>query len=104
MRGGAENFRKDSRECQTKMTGGTGDAYQEWNMQQMVDSFRKELELRERASQFFGKNKGVVTKKQFGKSGGQTTASVLFSKNLKVGKGIVRFVWGITHIAIVGRW
>ena len=59
---------------------GTEDAYQEWNMQQMIDSFGKELELCERASQFFGKNKGVATKKQFGKSGGQTTASVLFSK------------------------
>ena len=26
------------------MTRSTGDAYQEWNMQQMIDSFRKELE------------------------------------------------------------
>ena len=32
------------------MTRGTGDACQEWDMQQMIDSFRKELELRERAS------------------------------------------------------
>ena len=37
--------------------------------QEMIDSFRKELELCEHASKFFGENKGVVTKKQFGKSG-----------------------------------
>ena len=76
------------------MTRGTGDAYQEWNMQQMIDSFRKELELRERASQFFGKNKGVVTRKQFGKSGGQTTASVLFSKKSEGRKGNCAFCMG----------
>ena len=76
------------------MTHGTGDAYQEWNMQQMIDSFRKELELRERASQFFGKDKGVVTKKQFGKSGGQTTASVLFSKKSEGRKGNCAFCMG----------
>ena len=85
------------------MTCGTGHAYQVWNMQQMTDCLgRNFCELCELASQFFGKNKGVVTRKQFGKSGGQTAASVLFSKNLKLGKGIVRFVWGIIHIAIVG--
>ena len=73
------------------MTRGTGDAYHEWDMQQTIDSFRKELELRERASQFFGKNKGVVTKKQFGKSGGQTTASVLFSTKSECRKGNCAF-------------
>ena len=76
------------------MTRGTRDAYQEWDMQQMIDSFRKELELRERASQFFGKNKGVVTEKQFGKSGGQTTASVLFSKKSEGWKGNCAFFMG----------
>ena len=73
------------------MTRGTGDAYQEGDMQQMIDSFRKELELRERASQFFGKNKGVVTRKQFGKSGGQTIVSVLFSKKSEGRKGNCAF-------------
>ena len=76
------------------MTRGTRDAYQEWDMQQMIDSFRKELELRERASQFFGKNKGVVTETQFGKSGGQTTASVLFSKKSEGRKGNCAFFMG----------
>ena len=76
------------------MTRGTGDAYQMWDMQQMIDSFRKELELRERASQFFGKNKGVVTKKQFGKSGGQTTVNVLFSKKSEGRKGNYAFCMG----------
>ena len=76
------------------MTRGTGDAYKEWDMQQIIDSFRKEVELRERASQFFGKNKGVVTKKQYGKSGGQTATSVLFSKKPEGRKGNCAFCMG----------
>ena len=76
------------------MTRGTGDPYQEWNMQKMIDSFRKELELHERTSQFFGKNKGVGTKKQFGKSGGQRTASVLLSKKSEGRKGNCAFCMG----------